>query len=165
MSEAKSLHRHTRETLGRLGLRPRRRLGQNFLVASRIVEQIVAAARATGRVVVEIGPGIGALSDGLAALADELFLVEIDAGMAKRLEERFAAASNVHVVAADALDVDYSKLLAGRRRAVAVGNLPYSVGSQILLRLIESRASFERLVLMLQREVAQRLVARPGTKA
>jgi 16S rRNA (adenine1518-N6/adenine1519-N6)-dimethyltransferase len=164
-SEAGSLHRRTRETLGHLGLRPQRRLGQNFLVASRVVERIVAAARATGRVVVEIGPGIGALSDALAAIADELFLVEIDARMAQRLAERFAAASNVHVIAADALAVDYSQLLAGRRRAVAVGNLPYSVGSQILLRLVESRASFERLVLMLQREVAERLVAKPGTKA
>jgi 16S rRNA (adenine1518-N6/adenine1519-N6)-dimethyltransferase len=165
MSEPESLHRHTRETLDRLGLRPRRRLGQNFLIASRVVEQIVSAARATGRVVVEIGPGIGALSDALAAIADELFLVEIDARLAQRLAERFAAASNVHVVTSDALDVDYSQLLAGRGRGVAVGNLPYSVGSQILLRLIESRASFERLVLMLQREVAERLTAKPGTKA
>jgi 16S rRNA (adenine1518-N6/adenine1519-N6)-dimethyltransferase len=165
MSEAESLHRRTRETLGRLGVRPRRRLGQNFLIAAPVVERIVSAARATGRVVVEIGPGIGALSDALAAIADELFLIEIDARMAQRLAARFAAAPNVHVIAADALAVDYSKLLAGRRRAVAVGNLPYSVASQILLRLIESRASFERLVLMLQREVAERLIAKPGTKA
>ena len=165
MPDAGSLHRRTRDALGRIGVRPQRSLGQNFLVSSPVVERIVVAARATGRVVVEIGPGIGALSDALAAIADELFLVEIDARMAERLAERFAAAPNVHVVAADALAVDYSKLLVGRRRAVAVGNLPYSVGSQILLRLIESRASFERLVLMLQREVAERLIAKPGTKA
>ena len=165
MPDAASLHRRTRDTLGRLGVRPRRSLGQNFLVASPVVERIVAAARATGRVVVEIGPGIGALSDALAAIAGELFLVEIDARMAERLQERFATVTNVHVVAADALAVDYSKLLAGRGRAVAVGNLPYSVGSQILLRLIEASASFERLLLMLQREVAERLIAKPGTKA
>lgn len=165
MPDAGSLHRRTRDTLGRLGVRPRRSLGQNFLVASPVVERIVAAARATGRVVVEIGPGIGALSDALAATADELFLVEIDPRMAVRLQERFATVANVHVVAADALAVDYSKLLAGRGRAVAVGNLPYSVGSQILLRLIDASASFERLLLMLQREVAERLIAKPGTKA
>jgi 16S rRNA (adenine1518-N6/adenine1519-N6)-dimethyltransferase len=165
MPDAGSLHRRTRDTLGRLGVRPRRSLGQNFLVASPVVERIVAAARATGRVVVEIGPGLGALSDALAAIAGELFLVEIDARMAERLQERFATVANVHVVAADALAVDYSKLLAGRGRAVAVGNLPYSVGSQILLRLIEAGASFERLLLMLQREVAERLIAKPGTKA
>lgn len=165
MLDAGSLHRRTRDALGRLGVRPRRSLGQNFLVASPVVERIVAAARATGRVVVEIGPGIGALSDALAATADELFLVEIDPRMAECLQERFATVANVHVVAADALAVDYSKLLAGRGRAVAVGNLPYSVGSQILLRLIEASASFERLLLMLQREVAERLIAKPGTKA
>ncbi|HSD10899.1 MAG TPA: 16S rRNA (adenine(1518)-N(6)/adenine(1519)-N(6))-dimethyltransferase RsmA [Candidatus Binatia bacterium] len=165
IADAQSLHRRTRDALGRLGVQPRRRLGQNFLVASPVVERIVAVARAAGRVVVEIGPGIGALSDALAAIADELFLIEIDTRMAERLADRFAATPNVHVVAADALAVDYSKLLANRRRAVAVGNLPYSVGSQILLRLIEFRASFERLVLMLQREVAERLIAKPGTKA
>ncbi len=165
MLDAGSLHRRTRDALGRLGVRPRRSLGQNFLVASPVVERIVAAARATGRVVVEIGPGIGALSDALAATADELFLVEIDPRMAECLQERFATVANVHVVAADALAVDYSKLLAGRGRAVAVGNLPYSVGSQILLRLIDASASFERLLLMLQREVAERLIAKPGTKA
>lgn len=163
--DAGSLHRRTRDALGCLGVEPRRHLGQNFLVASPVVERIVAAAGAAGRIVVEIGPGIGALSDSLATLARELFLVEIDPRMARRLADRFASKRNVHVVAADALAVDYAELLAGRPRAVAVGNLPYSVGSQILLRLIEARASFERLVLMLQREVAERLIAKPGTKA
>jgi 16S rRNA (adenine1518-N6/adenine1519-N6)-dimethyltransferase len=163
--DAGSLHRRIRDTLDHLGMRPRRSLGQNFLVAPPVVERIIAAAGAKGRVVVEIGPGLGVLSDALAAMADELFLVEIDTRMARRLAQHFATTPSVRVVAVDALAADYSKLLVGRPRAVAVGNLPYSVGTQILLRLIEYRASFERLVLMLQREVAERLIAKPGTKA
>lgn len=165
MSAAESLHRRTRDALERLGVRPRRGLGQNFLIASPVVDRIVETAAPRGRVVVEIGPGIGALSDALAAVAAELFLVEIEPRMAGRLRERFAAAPHVRVITADALTVDYAELLAGKEGAVAVGNLPYSVGSQILLRLIEARRAFERLVIMLQREVAERLVASPGSKA
>jgi 16S rRNA (adenine1518-N6/adenine1519-N6)-dimethyltransferase len=165
MTAVDSQHRRTREELAALGLRPRRGLGQNFLVAPRVAERIVASAGVAGRVVVEIGPGMGALSEKLARVAAELFLVEIDHRLAVRLSEGFAGAEHVHVVTADALAVDYGRLLAGRDRAVVVANLPYSVGSQILLRLIEAHRSIERLVLMLQREVAERLVARPGSKA
>jgi 16S rRNA (adenine1518-N6/adenine1519-N6)-dimethyltransferase len=159
-----SLHRRTRNALDELGVRPRRRLGQNFLVAEHVIEKIVGIAAPQGRTVVEIGPGTGALSDALAAAAAHLYLIEIDAPMAKRLAERYASTPNVDVVTADALVVDFHRLLSERAPAVAVGNLPYSVASQILLRLIEARGAFERLVLMLQREVAERLVARPGTR-
>jgi len=165
MTTARSLHSRTREALDRLQVRPRRSLGQNFLVAAPVVDRIVDAAGAKGRVVVEIGPGLGALSETLSTVASELVLVEIDPQMAGRLRERFAALPSVRVLHADALAIDYPRLLAGRGPAIAVGNLPYSVGSQILLRLIEARSCFERLVLMLQREVAERLVAKPGTKA
>ena len=164
MSAGESLHRHTRKTLDRLGVRPRRRLGQNFLVASPVVERIVAVAGVAGRTVVEIGPGVGALSDALAAVAMELLLVEIDPRMAQRLAERYASSVHVRVVSGDALEVDFDALLAGRERAIAIGNLPYSVGTAILVRLLAARARFVRLVLMLQREVAERLVAAPGTK-
>jgi 16S rRNA (adenine1518-N6/adenine1519-N6)-dimethyltransferase len=160
-----TLHHRTRGELAALGVRPRRGLGQNFLVAPRVAERIVASAAVAGRVVVEIGPGTGTLSELLARVAAELFLVEIDRRLAVGLADRFAGAAHVHVVTADALAVDYGQLLAGRGRAVVVANLPYSVGSQILLRLIEAHGRIERLVLMLQREVAERVVAEPGSKA
>jgi 16S rRNA (adenine1518-N6/adenine1519-N6)-dimethyltransferase len=80
------------------------------------------------------------------------------------LRDRFATTANVEVLEADAIDVDYARLLADHDPAVVVANLPYSVGSQILLRLLEFRACFDRLVLMLQREVAERLAAKPATK-
>ena len=165
MPAAESLHRRTRRTLDELAVRPRRGLGQNFLVAPHVVSRIVAAAGAEGRTVVEIGSGVGAKSEALAAVVAKLCLVEIDPRMAAALRERFAKESHVEVLEADALDVDYVRLLGGGEPAVVVANLPYSVGSQILLRLLEHRHAFDRLVLMLQREVAERLAASPGTKA
>lgn len=159
-----SLHRRTRSGLTDLGVRPRKALGQNFLVEPGIVERIVAAAGVRGRRVLEIGPGMGALSDRLAAEADELVLLEIDPRMAARLRARFAASPHVRVETGDALRVDLGALFEGPGRAVVVANLPYSVASPMLLRLLEARRRFERLVLMLQREVAERVVAGPGGK-
>jgi 16S rRNA (adenine1518-N6/adenine1519-N6)-dimethyltransferase len=161
---APSLPRATRQALDQLGVRPRRRLGQSFLVAPAVVERIVDTADVRGKVVVEIGPGLGALSDALVASTSQLVLVEIDPRLSDRLRERYASAAHVRVVGADALDVDFAEILGGTAGAVAVGNLPYSVGTQILLRLLEARRLFARLVLMLQREVAERIVAPPGSK-
>ncbi len=146
-------------------MRPTRRLGQCFLVAPAVAQRIVDLAEVRGKSVVEIGPGLGALSDALAAVASELVLVEIDRRLSDRLRERYGAAGNVRVVTADALEIDFAALLDGRSGAIAVGNLPYRVSTQILLRLVEAHSSFARLVLMLQREVAERVVASPGTKA
>jgi 16S rRNA (adenine1518-N6/adenine1519-N6)-dimethyltransferase len=164
VADVPSPHHATREALERLGVRPTRRLGQSFLVAPAVVRRIVGVADVRGKTVVEIGPGLGALSDELAAAASELVLVEIDRRLSDRLRERYSGAPHVRVVNADALAVDFAALLDGRDGAVAIGNLPYSVGTQILLRLLEARPHFARLVLMLQREVAQRIVASPGTK-
>ena len=165
MARAQSLHGKTRRELAALDLRPRRSLGQNFLVSPHVVSRIVEAADVAGRTVLEIGPGLGAMSEALAAVASKLVLVEVDHRMAASLRERFATATHVEVVEADATRIDFARLLDGSAPAVVVANLPYSVGSQILLRLLEFRSSFERLVLMLQREVAERLAAQPATKA
>jgi 16S rRNA (adenine1518-N6/adenine1519-N6)-dimethyltransferase len=159
---ASSLRRETLAALGDLGLKPRRRLGQSFLVDAGIAERIVSAAEVEDRTVLEIGPGLGALSGLLARRARRLVLVEIDPAMASRLEERFATAGNVTVLAADALTVDFERLSLGQERAVVVSNLPYRTGSRILLRLLEEGRRFVRIVAMLQREVAERLTASPG---
>ncbi len=165
MATPSSLRRRTREAIGVLGVRPSRRLGQSFLVESAFVERIVAAADLEGESVLEIGPGLGALSGRIAELAGELAVVEIDASLAGALRERFGSEPKVRVVTGDALAVDLDSLLPRGRRSVVVANLPYSVGTRILMRLLEERERFSRLVLMLQREVAERLTAEPGTRA
>jgi 16S rRNA (adenine1518-N6/adenine1519-N6)-dimethyltransferase len=156
--------REAREALAAAGLRPRRRFGQNFLVDGGVVRRIVetADALAPGAPMLEIGPGLGALTDALAARAAPLWLVEIDRDLAARLRERHAGHPHVRVIEGDVLAVDLASLVADDDVTV-VGNLPYNVSTPILFHLLALRRRFPRAVLMLQREVAVRLTGRPGS--
>ena len=152
--------------LDAIGRRPRKQLGQHFLAAPRIAQRIVdlAQLRATDRVV-EIGPGLGALSALLAPRVRRLWLIEVDPVLADRLRTQFVAQPGVQVVAADVLTVDFRTVLGAGEPAVVVANLPYNIATAVLARLLQSPGCFRRMVLMLQREVAERLRAQPGTKA
>lgn len=155
-----------RRQLAELGHRPRRSLGQHFLADPNIARRIVDLANiSAGRPVVEIGPGLGALTDLLAERASDLILVEYDAGLARDLRSRFAAAAHVSVVEADVLEVDFATVLGATGDAVVVANLPYNIATAVLARLLDQRHLFARLVVMIQREVAERLRAAPGSKA
>ncbi len=152
----------------RNGAAPKQSLGQNFLTDARIVERMVDAIRLSGDdVVLEIGGGRGAVTEGLARGARRLVVVEIDKALAGALAARFAGEGGVVVVEGDILDVDARRLLAlgPGERAVAFGNIPYYASSPILIWLAERSDLFDRAYLTLQREVAERLVAAPGTKA
>jgi len=116
-----------------------------------------------GGSVLEIGPGLGALTDELARLAGRLCLVEIDPVLAARLTERYAGDAHVRVVTGDVLELPLERLLDAPPTTV-VANLPYNVASPVLFRLLELRACAPRAVLMLQLEMAERLTARPGSK-
>jgi len=155
---------HPRRTLAALGLAPRKSLGQNFLHDRNIVRKIVALARAFPPPYLEIGPGLGALTGPLAESGLPVVAVEVDRGLAAHLRERFPGA-RVDVVEADFLTVSAGEW---RRRfpegGTVVGNLPYSISSPVLLRLVELRGLFPRAVLMLQREMVERLCAAPGGK-
>ncbi len=155
-----------RRQLDAIGRRPRKQLGQHFLADPRIAQRIVDLAQlaATDRVV-EIGPGLGALSALLAPRVHQLWLIEVDPVLADRLRTQFVAQPGVQVVAADVLTVDFRTLLGAGEPAVVVANLPYNIGTAVLARLLQSPSCFRRMVLMLQREVAERLRAQPGTKA
>jgi len=132
---------------------PKKKWGQNFLRNRGAVEKIVAAVEPQpGDVIVEIGPGEGVLTEKLAALGNELQAIEIDPALAARLRQRFGDI----VINADALDIPLPS-----RPFRAVGNLPYNVGTPILRRVIAD-PNFRRAVFMLQKEVADRLVAKPG---
>jgi len=154
-----------RRELAALGRHPRKRLGQHFLADTQVARRIVdlAALRAEDRVV-EIGPGLGALSDTLVDRGGQVWLVEVDGDLAERLRTRYAARPQVHVVQADALSVDFAEMLGPGTPAVVVANLPYNVATAILAALLSQPGRFARMVLMLQREVVERLVAVPGNK-
>ncbi len=154
-----------RRELASLGRRPRKRFGQHFLADPHVAERIVNLAGLTGdERVVEIGPGLGALSDILVRRAQELWLIEIDADLASRLRARFAPYTHVHVVVADALAIDFGALLGTGKPAVVVANLPYNIAAAVLTRLLAQHECFRCLVLMLQREVVERVRAQPGSK-
>jgi 16S rRNA (adenine1518-N6/adenine1519-N6)-dimethyltransferase len=156
--------REAREALAAAGLRPRKRWGQHFLCDAAVARRIVDTAEVgSGSVVLEIGPGLGALTDELARRADRLLLIEIDPGLAARLVDRFGGDARVRVVVGDVLELPLDDLI-GEAPATVVANLPYNVASPVLFRLLELRARFPRAVLMLQLEMAERLTARPGSK-
>jgi 16S rRNA (adenine1518-N6/adenine1519-N6)-dimethyltransferase len=157
------VRREAREALAAAGLRPRKRWGQHFLCDAGVARRIVETAGLGPRsVVVEIGPGLGALTDELAARAGRLYLIEIDPGLVTRLAARYADNPRVRVVAGDVLELPLGELVTEPSAGV-VANLPYNIASPVLFRLLDLRARFPRAVLMLQREMAVRLVARPGS--
>jgi 16S rRNA (adenine1518-N6/adenine1519-N6)-dimethyltransferase len=144
------------------GHRPRRSLGQNFLVDRGIQARIVeAVTRVPGGGLLEIGPGKGALTEGLVALGDPLVLVELDADLAQAHRERWADAPHVSVLERDILEVDLADVVPDPSRLSVVGNIPYNITTPILFHLLE-RPRPAHLLLMVQREVADRLLAEPG---
>lgn len=139
------------------------KLGQNFLVSATAQAAIVdALGDVSARTVVEIGPGRGALTGILAARARRLVAVELDRELAARLQAESGARGNVEIRQEDVLKTDFAALRAGGERLMVVGNLPYYITSDILLRLFGCADDIERAVVMLQREVAERVAAQPG---
>lgn len=143
-------------------LKPKKHLGQHFLRDMNIARKITASLKAEKSTqVVEIGPGEGVLSDLLAAVYDDLTLVEIDPDAAELLEGKFAGTSVV-VLNEDFLKWDMETM--GENRVSFIGNLPYNVSSPIFFRLLENNHLVEEGVFMVQKEVAQRICSGPGNK-
>jgi 16S rRNA (adenine1518-N6/adenine1519-N6)-dimethyltransferase len=144
--------------------RAKKRLGQNFLVDGGVAEQIVRAlGPRADETVVEIGPGQGALTGRLVEAAGRVVAVEFDRELAPLLRARFGGRENFRLVEADALEVDFCAEVSPAPRARVVANLPYNISTAILQRLIRQRRCLSEFVLMLQREVVERITAAPGT--
>ncbi|MBF0163946.1 MAG: ribosomal RNA small subunit methyltransferase A, partial [Magnetococcales bacterium] len=145
----------------------KKRLGQHFLADESIAQAIVAASGVgPDQRVVEIGPGPGALTIWLLRACGRVWAIEFDASLVPLLENRVKGLGALHVERADALRVDYRALaehLGGKLTIVA--NLPYNVGTAILMHLVEQREAIAGMTVMLQTEVAERLAATPGSKA
>ena len=140
---------------------PRKRFGQNFLTDPRVIHAILRAVDArAGQRVVEIGPGRGALTEGLIASTAELHLVEIDRDLAARWRGRAGPLLTVHE--ADALRFDFAALAGGPRSLRIVGNLPYNISTPLLFHLLSQSPAILDMHFMLQREVVDRIAAAPG---
>jgi 16S rRNA (adenine1518-N6/adenine1519-N6)-dimethyltransferase len=150
------------------GISPTKALGQHFLTDRNVVAKIVAAAELhADEVAVEVGPGLGVLTDALAETAGRLVAVEVDRKLAERLRERFAGADHVSIVEADVLTTTPEALLTAAGAGpdvpyVVVANLPYNIGAAVLRHFLEASHPPRRLVVMLQREVANAITAAPG---
>lgn len=165
-----------------MGRRPaseskRPKLGQNFLADTRAAEKIVdALGDVSQRVVLEIGPGRGALTSLLAARAAYLIAIEIDRVLGAQLRMKYTNQPNVEIVEGDVLDIDLGRLMRRDRRtpgdlhpgasekAIVVGNLPYYITSPILMRLFRFHDVLTEIVIMVQKEVADRIAAKPGSR-
>lgn len=156
----------TSELLARHGLAPRRAFGQNFVVEPETVRRIAALARVTrGDHVVEIGAGLGALTLALAETGANILAVEIDSGLIAVLRENVGALGNVTVVHDDAMQLEWNTVLAAAPAWTVVANLPYNVATPLVADLLDKVPQVHRLLVMVQKEVAQRFVARPGSEA
>lgn len=160
---------HTRAVLNTYSFAFQKRLGQNFLIDKAVPEGIVRAAGLTKEdVVLEIGPGIGTMTQYLAEAAGKVIAVEVDEKLLPILADTLASWHNVRVIHQDILKTDLAALLSEEspgRPVKVVANLPYYITSLILMKLLENRAYISQITVMVQEEVAQRIAAGPGTKA
>lgn len=148
----------------RFDIKMSKKLGQNFLIKRGIVDEIVKAADLQeGEPVLEIGPGIGTLTQGLAQSGAHVTAIELDTRLLEVLDTTLAQYSNVTIVHGDVLKLDVPSIMNNESFKV-VANLPYYITTPIIMSLLESRLPIERLVVMVQKEVALRMVAKPGTK-
>ncbi|HEY6610477.1 MAG TPA: 16S rRNA (adenine(1518)-N(6)/adenine(1519)-N(6))-dimethyltransferase RsmA [Pseudomonas sp.] len=143
--------------------RARKRFGQNFLHDAGVIHRILRAIHARpGEHMVEIGPGQGALTEGLLGSGARLDVIELDKDLLPLLEMRFGSDANFTLNAGDALKFDFNSLVADGKKLRVVGNLPYNISTPLIFHLLEHAALIEDMHFMLQKEVVERLAAGPG---
>lgn len=160
----------TTEIMQQYGIKMKKSLGQNFLIEPRMLEKMIEAGEVDKHTtVIEIGPGIGALTEYLAIHAKEVLAFEIDQRFVQILSNTLAPYENVQVIHKDILSVDFADeaydWLRKVDRLVVVANLPYYITTPIIMNLLASELPFQSLIMMMQKEVAERMTASVGTKA
>ncbi|RKU09251.1 16S rRNA (adenine(1518)-N(6)/adenine(1519)-N(6))-dimethyltransferase [Candidatus Poribacteria bacterium] len=145
---------------------PKKQLGQHFLINPDVLSVIIEAGEVTDTdVVIEIGAGLGCLTAALAEKAKSVIAIEVDPLLYKELETQFSTDADVQIVRADVLEIEFSSLFPPNTRPKVIANLPYGITTPILWKLLEHTNQLNTCVLMMQREVAERIVAPPGGKA
>lgn len=155
-----------RTLLAKYSISPAKRLGQHFLTDKRIMMAIIRTAEVNSEeTVVEVGPGLGEMTKLLASKAKRVIAIEVDESMVAMLSDRLADYENIVLLRGDALKFDFlGESRKWGEKLKVVSNLPYNISTQLLFRLVEMREVFSGMTLMLQREVAERIVATPGGK-
>ena len=166
-----SLYNETKFILNKYGIHANKSLGQNFLINNEVVSTIIESANISNKdLVIEIGPGLGTLTSRLLEKAGKVICVELDDRMISILEDRFKLYNNFELIHNDVLKVDLNKIIeenlenSNLKTAKIVANLPYYITTPIIMKLLEEKLNIETITVMIQKEVADRLVALPGTK-
>lgn len=161
-----SLYEEVRSALGDSEFRPKKRLGQNFLIHERVIESILRLLKASATdEVMEIGPGLGFLTRRLAEIVAKVWAIEIDPFLIEWLmRASLGSHPGVQLIHGDILKIRLDDLLP-QRKIKLVANLPYSISTEVLFRIFDAREHFSSLVLMVQKEVAERIAGQPGTKS
>jgi 16S rRNA (adenine1518-N6/adenine1519-N6)-dimethyltransferase len=161
-----TLYEEVRSALGDLEFKPKKRLGQNFLIHERVIESILRLLKASAAdEIVEIGPGLGFLTRRLAEMVSKVWAVEVDPFLVEWLRRTpLGRHPGVQLIHEDILKINLDNLLP-EHKVKLVANLPYSISTEVLFRIFDSHEHFSALVLMVQKEVAERIAGQPGTKS
>ena len=152
--------------LKKYSIRANKSLGQNFLVNQNVIDEIINGAEITKEdLVIEIGPGLGTLTKELLEKAGKVVCIELDERMVRILNDRFSLYENFEIINEDVLKVDLNKIIEKEnKRCKIVANLPYYITTPIIMKLLENKLNIESITVMIQKEVAERLIATPGEK-
>lgn len=164
-----SVYDDTREILKRYNIKADKSLGQNFLISDEVVDGIVESANIEKEdIVLEIGPGLGVLTNLLLQKSNNVIAVELDPRMVSILKDRFKEKDNFTIIHEDILKVDLAKIINERKssnsRVKVVANLPYYISTPIIMKLLENNEIIDEIIVMVQKEVGDRLTAKTGER-
>lgn len=167
----KKLLEETKTIMKKYGIKANKDLGQNFLINNDVVENIINSSEVSEEdLIIEIGPGLGTLTKELIKRAGKVVCIELDKKMIKILKDRFITSSNLEILNEDVLQVDLNELIKKHKghdnikKAKIVANLPYYITTPIIMKLLEDKLDIESITVMIQKEVADRLIEIPGGK-
>ena len=161
-----NIFNETNFILKKYNIKANKSLGQNFLINQDVIDKIVDSADINENdLIIEIGPGLGTLTKHLLEKAGKVICIELDERMVKILNDRFSLYENFEIINQDVLKVDLNKIIENEnRKCKIVANLPYYITTPIIMKLLESKLKIESITVMIQKEVAERLIAKPGEK-
>lgn len=161
-----SILEETKYIMKKYNIKANKSLGQNFLTNEEVIEKIVESADIKkDELIIEIGPGLGTLTKRLLEKAEKVICIELDSKMIKILEERFASYKNFEIINEDVLKVNLQEIIKKENKTCKiVANLPYYITTPIIMKLLEDKLKIESITVMIQKEVADRLTAKPGEK-
>ena len=159
----------TKNIMKKYNIKPNKSLGQNFLINSEVVENIVQSSDITkDDMIIEIGPGLGVLTKYLLEKAKKVVCIELDTKMVKILQDRFSEYDNIEIINTDVLKINLNEIIEKNkgkiRKVKVVANLPYYITTPIIMKLLEDKLDIESITVMIQKEVADRLIEIPGGK-